>query len=262
MVENITQQELYKLVLKYFKQQMTNPRAQIQMLGVIHGVDEEAKFLATGQRQGGGGYHLDQARHEEVAGIVWDLVVQRVLTFTQQGYPWLRVTEYGKKVIEQEGPVPYDQNGYLDNLKTRAPSISELAIEYIQEAILCFRGGAYRATAVMLGVSSEGIFLDLIRAFESKYKKKIIPEKYKPFQQIKDEFNKLFDPKKADLPQGVKNNIEQTLNGIHDLIKKGRDDSGHPTGIEITRDEALASFSVLPLYIERVYQIIDSYGDK
>ena len=55
------------------------------MLGVIHGVDEEAKFLATGQRQGGGGYHLDQACHEEIAGIVWDLVVQRVLTFTQQG---------------------------------------------------------------------------------------------------------------------------------------------------------------------------------
>ena len=254
----MTQQELYKLVLKYFKQQMANPRAQIQILGVIHGVDQEAKFLATGQRDGGG-YYLNETQHEEIAGIVWDLVVQRVLTFTQQGYPWLRATEYCKKVIEHEGPVPYDQNGYIDNLKTRASEISELAVEYIQEAILCFRGGAYRATAVMLGVSSEEIFLDLIRAFEEKYSKKIIPEKYKPFQQIKDEFNKLFEPKKIDLPQGLKNNIEQTLNGIHDLIKKGRDDSGHPTGIELTRDEALASFSVLPLYVERVYQIIDSY---
>ena len=262
MRENITQQELYKLVLKYFKQQMENPRSQIQMLGVIHGVDEEAKFLATGQRQGGGGYHLDQTQHEEVAGIVWDLVVQRVLTFTQQGYPWLRVTEHGKKVIGNEGPVPYDQNGYLDNLNERAIGISKLALEYIQEAILCFRGGAYRATAVMLGVASEEIFLDLIRAFEEKYSKKIIPEKYKPFQQIKDEFNKLFGPKNAELPAGLKNNIEQTLNGIHDLIKKGRDDSGHPTGIEITRDEVLASFSVLPLYVERVYQIIHSYRNK
>lgn len=32
----ITQQELYKMVLKYFRQQISNPRAQIQMLGVIH----------------------------------------------------------------------------------------------------------------------------------------------------------------------------------------------------------------------------------
>ena len=117
MRNEITQQELYKMVLKYFRQQISVPRAQIQMLGVIHGVDQEAKFLATGQRDGGG-YHLSEAQREEIAGIVWDLVVQRIVTFTQQGYPWLRVTEYGKRVVEQEGPVPYDPAGYLDQIRT------------------------------------------------------------------------------------------------------------------------------------------------
>jgi len=261
MRNEITQQELYKMVLKYFKQQISNSRAQIQMLGVIHGVDQEAKFLATGLRDGGG-YQLSEMQHEEISGIVWDLVVQRIVTFTQQGYPWLRVTEYGKKVVEQEGPVPYDPAGYLEHLKLKAPNISQLALEYIQEAILCFRGGAYRATAVMLGVASEEVFLNLIRGFESKYNKVIIPDKYKPFQQIRYDFNKHFEPKKDDLPSDVKNNIEQTLNGIYDLIKKGRDDSGHPTGIEITRDEVLASFSVLPIYVERVHKIIIFYNTK
>ena len=47
MRNEITQQELYKMVLKYFKQQTSNPRAQIQMLGVIHGVDQEAKFFSS-----------------------------------------------------------------------------------------------------------------------------------------------------------------------------------------------------------------------
>ena len=94
----MTQQELYKLVLKYFKQQMANPRAQIQILGVIHGVDQEAKFLATGQRDGGG-YYLNETQHEEIAGIVWDLVLHSFLNFTQHGYPLLRATEYGKKLI-------------------------------------------------------------------------------------------------------------------------------------------------------------------
>ena len=69
---------------------------------------------------------------------------------------------------EHEGPIPYDPAGFLDQVKAKAPKISKLSLEYVEEAILCFRGGAYRATAVMLGVASEEIFLNLIRAFEKK----------------------------------------------------------------------------------------------
>lgn len=260
MTNSITQQELYKLVLQYFKKQMSVPRVQIQMMGVLHGVDQEAKFLATGTREGGG-YHLNGEQHEEIAGIVWDLVVQGIVTFTSQGYPWLRVTEYGKKVAEAEGPVPYDPAGYLDHIKTKAVGISELALEYIQEAIKCFRGGAYRATAVMLGVASEEAFLQLISAFEKKYGVAIIPDKFKPFQQLREDFKKKFEPHKNELSSDIKNNIEQTLNGIYDLIKNGRDDSGHPTGIDITREEILASFSVLPLYLERIQKMVNFYNN-
>lgn len=260
MATEITQQELYKFVLQYFKKQLSVPQAQIQMNGVTHGVDQEAKFIATGSREGGS-YYLTNQQHEEIVGIVWDLVVQGVVTFTSQGYPWLRTTEYGKKVVEEEGPVPYDPSGYLGHIKTKASGISFLALEYLQEAIKCFRGGAYKATAVMLGVASEEAFLQLIFSFEIKYNVKIIPETYKPFQQLREDFKNKFEPKKNELPADVKNNIEQTLNGIYDLIKKGRDDSGHPTGIDISRDEILASFSVLPLYFERVYKIINFYNN-
>jgi hypothetical protein len=259
MAAVITQQELYKLVLQYFKKMMSVTNPQIQMLGVIHGVDQEAKFLATGSREGGGN-QLSGQQHEEIAGIVWDLIVQGIVTFTSQGYPWLRITEYGKKVAEAEVPVPYDPAGYLDHIKTKAAGVSELALEYIQEAIKCFRGGAYRATAVMLGVASEEGFLQLISAFEKKYGVTIIPDKFKPFQQLREDFKKRFEPHKNDLLPDLKNNIEQTLNGIYDLIKKGRDDSGHPTDIEITREEVLVSFSVLPLYLERVQKIINFYN--
>lgn len=259
MTAEFTQQDLYKLVLRYFKKMMAVTNPQIQMGGVIHGVDQEAKFIATGSREGGG-YQLNSQQHEEIASIVWDLVVQRIVTFTSQGHPWLRLTEYGKKVAEAEGPVPYDPEGYIDHIKTKAVGMSELALEYIQEAIKCFRGGAYKATAVMLGVASEEGFLQLISAFEKKYGVTIIPDKFKPFQQLREDFKKKFEPHKNDLPPDLKNNIEQTLNGIYDLIKKGRDDSGHPTGIDITRDEILASFSVLPLYLERVQKMINFYN--
>jgi len=258
MTNSITQQELYKLTLLYFKRMMSVTNHQIQMLDVINGVDQEAKFLVTGSRENG--YYLSGEQHEEIAGIVWDLVVQRIVTFTLNGHPWLRITEYGKKVIEQEGPVPYDPAGYLDHIKTKAPGISELALEYIQEAIKCFRGGAYRATAVMLGVASEEGFLQLISTFGKKYGVAIIPDKFKPFQQLREDFKKKFEPHKNDLSPDLKNNIEQTLNGIYDLIKKGRDDSGHPTGIDITREEILASFSVLPLYLERIQKMINFYS--
>lgn len=259
MILEITQQELYKFVLQYFKKQMTVPSAHIQMLGVIQGVDQDVKFLTTGSRESGS-YQLKEQQHEEIAGIVWDLVIQGIVTFTTQGYPWLRVTEYGKKVVESEGPVPYDPSNYLNHIKTKAFGISELALEYMQEAIKCFRGGAYRATAVMLGVASEEGFLQLIFSFEKKYEVKIIPDEFKPFQQLREDFKKKFELHKNDLSPDLKNNIEQTLNGIYDLIKKGRDDSGHPTGIDINREEIFASFSVLPLYLERVQKMINFYN--
>ena len=254
----ISQQELYKLVLQYLQRQISLTNPQIQMTMIINDVDKEAKFLATHSREGG--YYLTGQQHEEIAGIVWDLVVQRIITFTSQGHPWLRITEYGRKVVEQEGPVPYDPDGYLSHIKAKAPETSGIALEYVEEAIKCFRGGAYKAAAVMLGVSSEKAFLQLISAFEKKYQVTIIPDRFKPFQQLREDFKKKFEPQKVNLPSDLKNNIEQTMNGIHDLIKKGRDDSGHPTGIDITRDEILASFSVLPLYFERVQKIISFYN--
>ena len=70
MRNEITQQELYKMVLKYFRQQISVPRAQIQMLGVIHGVDQEAKFLATGQRDGGGYRRLREGRQGQHGATV------------------------------------------------------------------------------------------------------------------------------------------------------------------------------------------------
>lgn len=254
----LSQQELYRLVIRYLKQQMALPDPQIQVRGVTHAVDREACFLATGSREGV--RYLKPSQDEDITGIVWDLIIQRILNFTEQGYPWIALTAYGKKVVVEDGALlPYDPEGLLENLKKKAPGASALCLEYVHEASLSFRGGAYRAASVMLGVASEEAFLGLVKAFEIKYSKEIIPDKFKPFQQIREDFLKKFNPTRADLPPDLKNNLDSSLLGIFELVKKGRDDSGHPTGITISREEVFANFSVLPHYLERVDKIVAFY---
>lgn len=257
----MNQQDLYKFTLEYLKTQLGLRDPQFDIMRVVHGVDDIAR-RASGQVSQGG-YFLNNGQHDMVNEIVWDLIVQRIITISDtQGYAWLRITEYGKRIIESNEITPYDRDGYIASIKHKAPKISTLALDYIQEAMTCFRSGAQRAASVMLGVASEEIFSDMIRSFEKKYSKNILPSDYKPFKQVKDLFGKSFEPLKKDLPQDLKNNIDNTIGGIYELIKKMRDDSGHPTDAEISRDEVYANFLVLPLYAERIYKVVNFYENN
>lgn len=256
----MNEQDLYKLTLEYLETQLNTQgnsltEPQFDIMRVVNGVDS---IVGRIQNKQGGGYTLTNKQQDIIHEIVWDLIIQRILTFSDQGMPWLRVTDYGKEVVKNRGITPHDHNGYIANIKAKAPAISELAVDYLYEGLLCFRAGAQRAASVMIGVVSEEVFSDMARALEAKTEKVILPKTYKPFKQVRRDFEKYFNPIKIGLPKSIQDNIDNTLTGIYEVIKRARDDSGHPTGTQITRDEVNANLSVLPLYIERVYKVIDA----
>ena len=53
--------------------------------------------------------------------IIWDLIQERVLTpgehQADQGFPFFRLTEFGKGYISQAGPHFYDPEGYMESLR-------------------------------------------------------------------------------------------------------------------------------------------------
>lgn len=256
------QQSLYSLVLEYFKRTLDIPNIQIQVLGVISGVDEEVKRL-NGANTSDFEPGLSNLERESINEIIWDLVIQRIIGITSQGLPWLYVTDYGKKIVKTSSPIPYDRDNYLATIYTDNPNLDNIAKSYLEESLTCLRGGAYRASAVMLGVASERLFEILVDAFQIFYKLKvplIDRSKYKPFAQVRNAFMKLFLPRKKYLPADLCQDLEIVMDGVFLLIKNARDDSGHPSNINITREQMFSYLSLFPMYCERLNKMIAHYS--
>jgi len=58
------------------------------------------------------------------------------------------------------------------------------------------------------------------------------------------------------LPGDLRDDLDVHLTGIFSMIRRMRNDAGHPTGTTITRAEAYANLTVFPVYIEHAYGLI------
>ncbi len=202
--------------------------------------------------------------------VIWDLIVQRVLTVRNYGnYSWaaVSVTDYGAEVLKEQRWSPYDQDGYLKELHTRTPRLASLCNMYAVEALQCFRGGCYLATVVMLGAASEGIINELFRRFLAALKVGGVPEASSVEDKIKKEqsiyrkyevFRRYFDSLvKPKLSSELSDDLNIQFDGVFNLIRFYRNDAGHPTGTQIERMSAFTSLILFVPYCKRVEDLIN-----
>jgi hypothetical protein len=203
--------------------------------------------------------------------VVWDLIVQRVLTIENvaHNYSWatVRVTEFGTKVLAEQRWSPHDPDGYIKELRKQAPTLASLCQMYAEEALQCFRSGCYLATVVMLGAASEGIANELFRRFVAALKAGGIPEAPSVERKMEKEqsiyrkyevFRKHFDPLvKPKLPSELGDDLNLQFDGVFSLIRFYRNDAGHPTGTRIERVSAFTSLVLFVPYCRRVEDLIN-----
>jgi hypothetical protein len=197
--------------------------------------------------------------------VVWDLIVQRVLTIRDTGsYSWaaVAVTDFGAEVLKEQRWSPYDPDGYVGELRKQAPALASLCQMYAQEALQCFRSGCYLAAVVMLGAASEGIVNELFRRFVTALKAGSVPEAASVERKIENErfvyrkyevFRKHFDQLvKLKLPPELGDDLDLQFDGVFNLIRYYRNDAGHPTGTRIERMSAFTSLVLFVPYCKRV----------
>jgi hypothetical protein len=116
----------------------------------------------------GSGQKLREEDAALLKHLVWDLILERVLTpgtreprSVNGGWPFLSITAHGKKVISEQKAVPYDPDGYLKELTKSVPSMNPAVVDYVAESVGTFRTGNNLAAAVMLGAASEMVFDEL-----------------------------------------------------------------------------------------------------
>jgi hypothetical protein len=202
--------------------------------------------------------------------VIWDLIVQRVLTVEAKGsYQWyfVRLTDFGQEVVKEQRWSPCDPDGYIGELRKQAPALASLCQMYAEESLQCFRSGCNLATVVMLGAASEGIVDELFRRFVAALKACGAPEApsvernihkeqsvYRKYEVFRKHFDSLARPK---VPPELGDDLDLQFDGVFNLIRFYRNDAGHPTGTRIERMSAFTSLVLFVPYCKRVEDLVN-----
>lgn len=204
--------------------------------------------------------------------IVQELLLSGVVVLGKglqaPGYPWIRVTDFGRECLEEGLFLPYDPDGYLREVKAALPGLDYICLRYLSEAVSAYSRNLLLASSVMLGVSSERLMLLTVEAFagwldtESARKRFINATQGKAAYEKYKEFRNRLDSKLELVPDELKKDLEVYLDGIFNFIRIIRNAAGHPIGTEIPRNVVSANIQAFPLYAKRLLQLRDFFRAK
>jgi hypothetical protein len=232
-----------------------NLKAEAQRLDRGH-VSDGSQFLDIGDR-------------ELILEEIWSLIVQGILVpglnDADQSWPFLRLTEYGKRCVKEDRILPHDPDGFLREYQKAVPNADPVIIDYLTESLQCFIYGLNRAAAVMLGGASEKVVLLLIGSYADSISDATRKQRFESeILKAQSIFRKyeLFDKQlpllKATVPKNVTEGVDSLLRGVFDLIRNSRNDAGHPTsGTLVDRDVVYTHLRVFTPYCARIYALIN-----
>jgi hypothetical protein len=204
---------------------------------------------------------------EKIVAVVWELIIEGVYTpgssVQHPNLPAVRVTEYGQKCFDAGELTAHDPDDYLRRLKTACPSIDDITLLYTGEALDTFRVGKHLASTVMIGVAAENMLLRLVGAVhaalntpqrQSKFERNTKGKKAKT--QHDEVLARLRSPA-TPLPTEIESVLTQHIDGIYDLIRRTRNEAGHPTGKRMERYETHALLLLFPTYCKTVHDLME-----
>jgi hypothetical protein len=203
---------------------------------------------------------------DEVREVVWELAFQGIIVpgidnGQQASLPWFKITEWGKRCLENGEYLPFDAGMFIERIRKEIPTLDVIIALYLVESLKCFRNGTFVASAVMVGVAAEQMMLILRKAVHDALSS---PEKKKRFDadsqgQIKRVYDavwKKLDPVREQMPERLRESVGVELAGVFELVRKTRNEAGHPTGRSIEREEAEALLLLFPTYAKMFYAVI------
>lgn len=222
---------------------------------------------------------IEDFRREEVA-LMFQTVMQQLAieglivpgtSLSQPNFPFFRVTEYGLRVATQGHCQPYDPDRYITRLKAKIPDLDSIAEMYLAESLTCLRCNACMASVVMLGGAAERIFVVLVEklrdAFRDRKNRANFERKAVNQWRLKhkfDAFKKEMDcvSKLDTFPRRLREDLTEQLDGIFSIIRRTRNEFGHPTGAQANRDDAYPLLLLFPHYCETAYKLMHFFKNN
>lgn len=181
--------------------------------------------------------------------LFWELIIQGIITpgsdWSNPNLPFFRVTDYGKRCLQDNSVLPHDYGTYLQAIQDATASTDAIFLLYLAESVQAFNKGLYISSVVNLGVASERLIELLIDAFRdalsSASNKTKFDEALKKVYHIAYQFEELYK-RLVTYEDKYPDNIFQGLDMLKilvDIIRRERNDGGHPTGRKFEREETL-----------------------
>lgn len=242
-----------------------------------YGFSQYRNFLATvaevffrrenPDRQPMGNPSLSSNDRDLFLEIFWDLFRQGIITLGADDhnpeFPFFRVTAAGEKILEGQRPYFFhDVTSYERVILSMVPGIDPITMIYLKEAMQAFLSGCLLSSSVMLGVATEHSFLKLLEVIEGNRTCSKTYQKAFSQRTILQKFNKfrnILEQNTANLPVNIKEDLDTNLGGILSMIRTFRNESGHPSGKIITREQ---TYVLLQLFIpccKKIYELIEYF---
>lgn len=257
-----------------------------QALGLLSGMNSSEvqsrmlRVLATGTvdaRLGRGDPYLAEALRcvspeahrpspAQIMETVWSLVAQGLayIDYSQSATEnWaVKLTAAGIAAAKDEEVNPDDPGGYIRRLIDDVPGISDVVRGYAEEAVRAYNARLYRSSAVMLGVGSEAAVLEAAHALGSRLTGSeaqkygdIINARKQNYVAKFEAFRKKLESHKGTLPAELADGMDLMMNAVADLLRVYRNDTGHPTGVSLDREDCFIHLRMFVRYAKKLYAI-------
>jgi len=203
----------------------------------------------------------DEALLQEV---FWDLFRQNVITLGTKGnpdqaYPFFRLSSFGKKILEnKEVYFFHDLSSYEKQIRETIPDIDDLTVFYLKEAMQAFMVGCRLSSSVMLGVALEhslNLLYDDIKQNDGHHElfSKVFQEQFllRKFKHFRNGLNQM----KKDLPKEIAEDLETNLDAVVALIRNYRNESGHPSGKVLSREQCYVNLQLFIPCCDKIYDL-------
>ena len=178
--------------------------------------------------------------------------------------PRILLTARGREFLQKGEQSPHDPSKYMAAIRRRLAQPDTVALSYLAEAVEAWRCGLNRSSAVMLGCACERLVLMLAEAIASdtslpgadKVGRAINARVFvsSVFDDIRSTLATLKSDKK--LPKDLGDALDRKVSAIFDHARGLRNQSGHPTGEEVSAEDAEAGLLLFPGFYGLVDRII------
>lgn len=184
--------------------------------------------------------------------------------------PRMLLTSRGRQLLEKGELSPHDPGKYLAAVRRRILKPDEIALSYLSEAAETWRCGLNRSSAVMLGCACERLVLGLAQALAvtdhkpwssrvtTKLKKRLFISDL--FSDVREALMSLAGQK--SLPRELADALDRRLSAIFEHARGLRNQSGHPTGDEVSAEDAEAGLLLFPGFCELVGKLMEQLPRK